>query len=357
MKTKVSIVLVLATMVLFAFNACSPKVGSSISTTERIFYPPPPNQARIQYLTSISSSSDIVKKQSSLQKTVVGELKGQPIYKPYGVLINDHKIYVCDVSIGGLEVIDLDKKEFSYFVPKGAYQLKMPLNCFADEQNKLYVVDADLHRIMIYNELGKYETAMGMDENINPTAISIFENEVFVVDSENHRVNIYDKDTNLFKSYFPKVSFGEEGYLYKPTNLTIANNRIFISDMGEGCIKVYELNGKYLKKIGRYGRNLGEFVRPKGVAVDREENIYVVDASFENIQLFNKDGQLLMFFGGHYSGHGGMWLPTSVVIDYEHLEYFEKYVDPKYKLEYIIIVANQFGPDKLSIYGRVVPAN
>lgn len=62
-----------------------------------------------------------------------------------------------------------------------------------------------------------------------------------------------------------------------------------------------------------------------------------------------------MFFGGHYEGAGGMWLPTSVVIDYDNLAYFEKYVDPKYKLEYLIIVANQFGPDKVNIYGRINP--
>ncbi|MCF6169313.1 hypothetical protein, partial [Lutibacter sp.] len=100
-----------------------------------------------------------------------------------------------------------------------------------------------------------------------------------------------------------------------------------------------------------------DLVRPKGIAVDKEENIYVVDASFENVQIFNKEGKLLLFFGGHYRSKGDMWLPTKVMIDYDNLKYFEKYVDPKFDLKYLIFVANQYGPDKVSVYGRITLKN
>ena len=108
-----------------------------------------------------------------------------------------------------------------------------------------------------------------------------------------------------------------------------------------------------LASVGSYGRGLGEFVRPKGIAVDRESNLFVVDAGFENAQIFNKEGKLLMFFGGNYKGPGDMWLPAKVALDYDNLKYFQKYVDAAFKLKYLIFVTNQFGPDKLSIYGAV----
>jgi hypothetical protein len=37
------------------------------------------------------------------------------------------------------------------------------------------------------------------------------------------------------------------------------------------------------------------------------------------------------------------------------MKYFQKYVDPAFELKYLILVTNQFGPDKLNIYGRVDP--
>jgi len=50
---------------------------------------------------------------------------------------------------------------------------------------------------------------------------------------------------------------------------------------------------------------------------------------------------------------GGMWLPAKVIISYNGLEYFQKYVDKRYLLKHLILVTNNFGPDKVSIYGYV----
>jgi hypothetical protein len=58
--------------------------------------------------------------------------------------------------------------------------------------------------------------------------------------------------------------------------------------------------------------------------------MYVVDAAFENVQLFNPQGELMLFFGGPYEGPGYMWLPAKVVIDYDHPDYFRQYVDPRF---------------------------
>ncbi|MCL5991339.1 MAG: hypothetical protein M1419_04480, partial [Bacteroidetes bacterium] len=66
-------------------------------------------------------------------------------------------------------------------------------------------------------------------------------------------------------------------------------------------------------------------------------------------------GQVLMFFGGSYKGEGYMYMPAKVAIDYENLDYFRDYVDPAFDLKFLIFVTNQFGPDKITIYGFVEP--
>ena len=62
-----------------------------------------------------------------------------------------------------------------------------------------------------------------------------------------------------------------------------------------------------------------------------------------------------MSFGGPYKGPGDMWLPAKVIIDYDNTKYFEKYVDKRFKLKYLILVSNNFGTDKINVYGYVEP--
>ncbi|MCK5521311.1 MAG: hypothetical protein KAI81_09380, partial [Candidatus Marinimicrobia bacterium] len=50
-----------------------------------------------------------------------------------------------------------------------------------------------------------------------------------------------------------------------------------------------------------------------------------------------------------------MYLPAQISIDYDNTEYFEKYLIPGYTLKYIILVSNQFGPDKIGVYGFIEP--
>jgi len=139
--------------------------------------------------------------------------------------------------------------------------------------------------------------------------------------------------------------------------LFVNDSIVYVSDIGAANVKKYTRDGNYISSFGSYGRNLGQFVRIKGIAVDKELNLYAVDAAFENVQIFNKNDQLLMFIGGPTKelGSGGMWLPTKVTIDYNNIEFFQQYVDPDFTLEYVIYVTNQFGLDKVNVYGFIKP--
>jgi hypothetical protein len=77
----------------------------------------------------------------------------------------------------------------------------------------------------------------------------------------------------------------------------------------------------------------------------------VVDAAFENVQVFNRLARLLVFFGGPGPHPDNLNLPTAITIDYDNVALFQKYADPKFKLEYVILVANQFGRNKVNVYG------
>ena len=98
------------------------------------------------------------------------------------------------------------------------------------------------------------------------------------------------------------------------------------------------------------GRSSPSFGRPKGVAVDREGRVYVSDAAFQNVQVFEDNGRLLMAFGQPKQGEG-MSLPAGVAIDYDHVPLFARYADPNFKVDYLIIVASQIAPNKVDVFG------
>ena len=58
-----------------------------------------------------------------------------------------------------------------------------------------------------------------------------------------------------------------------------------------------------------------------------------------------------MFFGGPGNAPGLMYLPVKVVIDYDNVSYFQRFVDKNFEIKYIILVTNQFGSFPVEVYG------
>jgi DNA-binding beta-propeller fold protein YncE len=356
-NTKKYLVLILMCVVTVYFNSCARLLHkpAKVKKVQSVLYPPPPDTARMQYLTSISGS-DFMGKRTKFATFVMGAEEVSHMVKPYGISLRNGKLYICDPGIGGLEILDLENQKYKNFTPGSTGQMKSPLNCYVDKNDYLYVADPGRHEIVMYDSLGNYTGKIADTGNFKPTDVMTLNNEIWVTNPENHRLNVYDKTTKQLIKYFAdQYGVGDDGFLYSPFNICITEDIIYVTDFGDFKIKQYDRNGKFLTAIGSYGTGTGQFVRPKGIAVDKEANLFVVDAGFENTQMFNNKGQLLMYFGGPYKGPGDMWLPAKVIVDYDNAKYFAKYVDPNFDLNYIIVVSNQYGPDKINVYGSITP--
>ena len=63
------------------------------------------------------------------------------------------------------------------------------------------------------------------------------------------------------------------------------------------------------------------------------------------------EGQLLMFFGSPGLYPDSINLPVDIEIDYDNVALFQRYAHPDFKLEYIILITSQFGPNKVNVFG------
>jgi hypothetical protein len=334
--------------------------GTKQAQTDLVMFPAPPDTPRIQFLTRFSDSGD-VGGGSSLLRTVVGESEtARDINKPYGIAVHGGKIYVCDTGYATVDILDLENHKFEYFRPTGFGTLREPINCFVDKEDGwLYVADIVRRQVVVFDSDGQYWSSFGEREGIRPTDVFVGTYRIWVsdvADAPNGKIRVYNKQNFELMATIAGSEADSASQLAYPTNLYVTADRVYVTDFGSFTVKVFSRQGDFLSTIGSFGRDLGQFVRPKGIAVDREGIVYVVDAAFQNVQMFDSEGRLLMFFGGGYQGPGYMSLPAKVIIDYDNLGYFEQFVHESYDLKHLIFVTNQFGPDKVNVYGFVEPA-
>jgi DNA-binding beta-propeller fold protein YncE len=190
---------------------------------------------------------------------------------------------------------------------------------------------------------------------MKPAGIALHQNKIYVADAKNSVVRVYDKGSRQLIRTIPQNEPDEQKRLFTPTNIAIdQTGKIVVSDSGGFAVKIYDLEGKHIRTLGELGVSPGQFAMPKGVGVDGEGRVYVLDAAAPVIQMFDAEGRLLMFFGQpSSSGPGGLWLPAGLAVDRDNLSFFRKYVAPGYRLDYIVLVTNQVGPRKVSVFGFI----
>jgi sugar lactone lactonase YvrE len=341
---------------LTVLSSCNKLFHKKTEPRDVIVYPEPPEQPRFQFLTKITTSKDIGAVRNAFSKIVLGDEKHKTIVKPYGIAIHKGKIYVCDNYGGGMEILDLDKKKFDFFVTKGKGKLKIPINCFVDEKGYLYVADIGRYEIIVFDDKLNYVKSFGLPEKFKPSDVCVYGDKIFVANIASSKINVFSNDSVSKLLYsFPEENVTGSATLGLPVNLTINKDIVYAADFGYSMIKKYSIDGNLIDTIGSGGDNPGQFTKLKGIAVDDEDNIFAVDAAFENVQVFNKEGKLLIVLGGHYEGPGGLVIPAKVIIDYDNLRYFQQYVDPAYDLKYLVLVTSQYGPDRINVYGRIEP--
>lgn len=336
----------------FAMTGCATTSEKKVARAA-VFYPPLPNPPRIQYLATFSGPDDISAARSAWLDFLIGKDTGatEAIKRPYGVAVHAGRIYVADSRGGGYAVFDLQRRRFEFVQGSGGGKLPKPINIRIDADGNKYVTDTGRDQIIVFDKDDRYVRAYGASGDFKPVDTAVFGDRLYVTDLKNQQVQVLDKATGklLFKIGKPG---SKEGEFVFPTNLAIGpDQHLYVTDTGNFRIEKFTLDGKFVRSFGSVGSGFGQFARPKGVALDREGRLYVVDAAFQNIQVLSPEGKLLMFFGSAGDDPESMNLPTQVVIDYDNIQYFQPYADPKFKLEYVILVANQYGASKVNAYG------
>jgi len=319
------------------------------------YFPPAPDDPRLQYLFSFSTQRQLG---GGSGRTFTSYITGKSLpesglAKPYGAAATKGKLYVCDTELGGVAIIDFTKRRMGMLPAEGEGQLQMPLNLAVDTDGSLYVADGQRNQVVIFDNKENFVAAIGKSGELKPRDVAVSQHRIYVADLQTRSVHVYDKKSREKLFDIPRGSDATNGEieLQTPTNLALdTNGQVYVADTGHFRVKVFDADGKFIRSIGEFGQGLGQFSRLKGIAIDHENRLYAADAMSQVMQMFNDQGQLLMFFGDPTISANFENLPSKVVVDYDNLKYFQNMVAPGFKAEFVIYVINQFGPHKVSVY-------
>jgi sugar lactone lactonase YvrE len=99
------------------------------------------------------------------------------------------------------------------------------------------------------------------------------------------------------------------GYFIKPRSLTVdANDFLYVVDM-TGRVQKFDPDGEYILQWQMPELERG---RPKGMCVDADGNIVVVEPHYARVNHFTPDGQLVRQWGTKGSNEGSLTFPRAV---------------------------------------------
>jgi len=229
---------------------------------------------------------------------------------------------------GNIYVVDTGNSRIQKFTNNGEFLSSWGTEGFEDGQfqhstgiavyeNNVYVVDEKQTIVQKFDNDGNFILKWGGAGNENgefnePQGITIDSNGiVYVADSKNHRIQQFTTDGE-FLSSFGKYGYGD-GKLKTPVDVAVYGDFIYVSDPGNYKIEKYSSDGIVLESFDyRFG---GFPVRPGGLTVDPNGDIYFVDASKYRVIKINSDGRTLASWGGAGQGDGKFIEPKDIVLD------------------------------------------
>jgi tripartite motif-containing protein 71 len=233
---------------------------------------------------------------------------------PFGVTLDEHNgVYVVDQLNSRIQKFSPDGEFLAAWGGAGAAagQLRTPFGA-ASVPAGVYVADFGNDRVLFFAHDGQLVRRWGgrgggAGQFTRPAAVAVdHEDNVYVSDHFNNRVQKFSAEGEFLAevgtivpdavpSHFSaNVSTADlpDAQLVRPEGLAVDRaGNVYVADYGRNRIVKFSPDGQLLRAWGTRGPATGEFVGPKGVAVDRlSGRVYVADTGNGRVQRFSSDG-------------------------------------------------------------------
>jgi len=294
-----------------------------------IVYPPAPNEPRFYYQETLvhSGQIEVEPEDKMMQRILLGQDRSVIGFgKPFDLDVRDGIIYLSDST--GRRILVLNRSAGTVFEIRdaGVDRIQMPFGVKVTDDGNIYVIDGGVKKVLVFDSAGAYLRSIGSAEMFDkPSGLAVtgdgsrvYVSDTGGVSSQRHHIRVFDGVSGAH--LYDLGSRGKEpGQFNLPKNILLTSDGLLaVNDSANFRIQFLDpVTGEMIRALGSLGLGYGQFARPKGIAVDVEGKMYVSDALLGNIQIFNKEGQLLMHIGqrSEANGPGNYLLPAGMAVD------------------------------------------
>lgn len=196
--------------------------------------------------------------------------------------------------------------------------LHKPRAAAFDRDDRLYLADLT-DRIQTFDRDGKFlHSWRTPDLNVDgPSGLTVDRlGRLLVSDTHFYRVLVCSRKGEILFQIGDGIQGTTPGRFGYPTDTVIdKSGNFYVADYGDNDrIQVFSPEGKWLRQWGGHGYGLGEFLKPRALAIDDQDQIYVADSCNHRIQVFDTSGKLLAHWGTRGTDLGQMSYPYDLAI-------------------------------------------
>jgi DNA-binding beta-propeller fold protein YncE len=294
---------------------------------KRLLWPPEPEVPRYLYAGQLVGEANFRKPGEAgrgvrgflrwIAGIVAGEARPDELQRPQSGAVDEAgRIYVTDVSRQAVYVFDPVAGRLDVWDKADGLASFVTPVAVAVANGTVYVTDAELGIVARVAPDGTPQGSLGRGLLKRPTGLAVDaqRGEIYVSDTAAHDIKVFDLSGAL-KRVLGRRGEGEGEFNF-PTHLVFAGDELYVTDTMNSRIQVLDgASGHMRRSLGARGLYVGNLVRPKGVALDSEGNVYVVESYYDHLLVFDRLGRFLMGIGGLGSQSGKFYLPAGVWTD------------------------------------------
>jgi DNA-binding beta-propeller fold protein YncE len=251
----------------------------------------------------------------------------QAMTLPTGIGIIGNRVYVTDFAYRTVRAYTTDGAYLFDFGPIADgknVRLDSPVHIAIGPDDTVWVTDRALKGIYVFDENGKYlrKFVPNGDPAFAWAPLSLAfgpEGDLYVTDvgdSSKHRVLVFDVAGQLLHEWgatkqVENANDAPGDFLF-PNGLAVTgtgtNAIVYVADGNNRRVQVFSGDGAFLRIINTSGT-------PRGLALDSQKRLYVVDALSHRVDLYSNKGVSIADFGENGVGPGQFSFPNDIAID------------------------------------------
>lgn len=201
--------------------------------------------------------------------------------------------------------------------------LNKPRAIAIDQDDLLYIVDMT-PRISVFTGDGQYLRGWQTPTSAQgrPSGLA-FDNagNLLVSDTHYHRVLVYTREGKMLEAQTigGTLGTGNGEFQFVTDAAQDSQGNYFVTQYGEfDRIQKFSPDRKYLLSWGEHGHELGQFLRPQKIVIDKADLVWVTDACNHRVQVFDARGsqaKLVKSWGQQGHEPGQLNYPYDILLD------------------------------------------